>query len=130
MIINASLPGSGGAKLACGSYVGTGTHGEDNKNTVNVGFAPKLFFVFRDDPRSDGKGDVFVTDPEGCGLWVVGRDALLAISGNSSTRLTRPCNVSGTVVGWYLSYAGVADYMLAGSQLNGSGTTYRWFALG
>lgn len=130
MIINASLPGSGGAKLACGSYVGTGTHGEDNKNTVNVGFAPKLFFVFRDDPGSDGKGDFFVTDPEGCGVWVVGRDALLAISGNSNTRLTRPCNVSGTVVGWYLSYAGVADYMLAGHQLNDSGTTYRWFALG
>ena len=130
MIINASLPGSGGAKLACGSYVGTGTHGENNKNTVNVGFAPKLFFVFRDDPGSDGKGDFFVTDPAGCGLWVVGRDALLAISGNSNTRLTRPCNVSGTVVGWYLSYAGVADYMLAGYQLNDSGTTYRWFALG
>lgn len=130
MIINASLPGSGGAKFACGSYVGTGTHGEDNKNTVNVGFAPKLFFVFRDDPGSDGKGDFFVTDPAGCGLWVVGRDALLAISGNSNTRLTRPCNVSGTVVGWYLSYAGVADYMLAGYQLNDSGTTYRWFALG
>lgn len=130
MIINASLPGSGGAKFACGSYVGTGTHGENNKNTVNVGFAPKLFFVFRDDPGSDGKGDFFVTDPAGCGLWVVGRDALLAISGNSNTRLTRPCNVSGTVVGWYLSYAGVADYMLAGYQLNDSGTTYRWFALG
>ena len=130
MIINASLPGSGGVKLACGSYVGTGTHGEDNKNTVNVGFAPKLFFVFRDDPGSDGKGDFFVTDPAGCGLWVVGRDALLAISGNSNTRLTRPCNVSGTVVGWYLSYGNAADYMLAGHQLNDSGTTYRWFALG
>lgn len=130
MIINASLPGSGGVKLACGSYVGTGTHGEDNKNTVNVGFAPKLFFVFRDDPGSDGKGDFFVTDPAGCGLWVVGRDALLAISGNSNTRLTRPCNVSGTVVGWYLSYGNAADYMLAGYQLNDSGTTYRWFALG
>ena len=130
MIINASLPGSGGAKLASGSYVGTGTHGEDNKNTVNVGFAPKLFFVFRDDPGSDGKCDFFVTEPEGCGLWVVGRDALLAISGNSNTRLTRPCNVSGTVVGWYLSYGNAADYMLAGYQLNDSGTTYRWFALG
>ena len=130
MIINASLPGSGGVKLASGSYVGTGTHGADNKNTVNVGFAPKLFFVFRDDPGSDGKGDFFLTSPEGCGLWVVGRDALLAISGNSNTRLTRPCNVSGTVVGWYLSYAGVADYMLAGYQLNDSGITYRWFAMG
>lgn len=130
MIINASLPGSGGAKLACGSYVGTGTHGEDNKNTVNVGFVPKLFFIFKDDPGSDNKGDFFVTSPDDCGLWVVGRDALLAISDNSSTRLTRPCNVSGTVVGWYLSYSNVADYMLADYQLNDSGTTYRWFALG
>lgn len=130
MIINASLPGSGGAKLASGSYVGTGTHGEDNKNTVDVGFEPKLFFVFRDDPGSDNKGDFFVTDPAGCGLWVVGRDALLAISGNGNTRLTRPCNVSGTVVSWYLSYGNAADYMLAGYQLNSSRTTYRWFALG
>ena len=46
MIINASLPSSGGVKLASGSYVGTGTYGVDNKNTVNVGFAPKLFLFF------------------------------------------------------------------------------------
>lgn len=130
MVINASLPGSGGVKLACGSYVGTGTHGEDNKNTVDVGFEPKLFFIFKDDPGSDGKGDFFVTSQDGCGLWVVGRDALLAISGSSNIRLTRPCNVSGTVVDWYLSYGNAADYMLAGYQLNDSGTTYRWFALG
>ncbi len=130
MIINASLPGSGGAKLASGSYVGTGTHGEDNKNTVDVGFEPKLFFIFKDDPGSDGKGDFFVTSQDGCGLWVVGRDALLAISGSSNIRLTRPCNVSETVVSWYLSYGNAADYMLAGYQLNDSGTTYRWFALG
>lgn len=130
MIINAGLPIAGGVRFSSGSYQGTGTHGADNPCSIDVGFAPKLFFVFRDDPGSDGKGDFFVTDPAGCGLWVVGRDALLAISGNSNTRLTRPCNVSGTVVGWYLSYAGAADYMLAGYQLNDSGTTYRWFALG
>ena len=27
MIINASVPGSVGAKIACGSYVGSGTYG-------------------------------------------------------------------------------------------------------
>lgn len=120
----------GGVRFSSGSYQGTGTHGADNPCSVDVGFEPKLFFVFRDDPGSDGKCDFFVTEPEGCGLWVVGRDALLAISGNSNTRLTRPCNVSGTVVSWYLSYGNAADYMLAGYQLNDSGTTYRWFALG
>ena len=130
MIINAGLPIAGGVRFSSGSYQGTGTHGADNPCAIDVGFEPKLFFVFRDDPGSDGKCDFFVTEPEGCGLWVVGRDALLAISGNSNTRLTRPCNVSGTVVGWYLSYGGVADYMLAGYQLNDSGITYRWFALG
>lgn len=130
MIINAGLPIAGGVRFSSGSYQGTGTHGADNPCSVDVGFEPKLFFIFKDDPGSDNKGDFFVTSPDGCGLWVVGRDALLAISDNSSTRLTRPCNVSGTVVGWYLSYANAADYMLADYQLNGSGETYRWFALG
>ena len=68
MIINAGLPIAGGVRFSSGSYQGTGTHGADNPCSINVGFAPKLFFVFRDDPGSDGKGDFFVTAD--CGLWV------------------------------------------------------------
>lgn len=130
MIINASLPGSGGVKLACGSYVGTGTHGEDNKNTVNVGFEPKLFFVFKDDPGSENKYDYFPTDFSGCGLWVGGRDALRGVNSSSNSSLTRPCTVSGSTISWYVSYVNAANYMLPGYQLNSTDITYRWFALG
>ncbi len=129
MIINTGLPLAGGVRFSSGSYVGDGTHGADNPCSVDVGFEPKLFFVFRDDPGSENKYDFFPTDFSGCGLWVGGRDALRGV-GSSNSYLTRPGAVSGSTISWYVSYANAANYMLAGYQLNDSGTTYRWFALG
>lgn len=116
MIINASLPGSGGVKLASGSYVGTGTYGVDNKNTVNVGFAPKLFFVFHDSSSALSTYH---------GFWEEGCNTLKGFSDSGS--LDRPCTVSGNTISWYVPPFGSGMHQ---RQLNISGETYRWFAIG
>lgn len=38
--------GEGMTKIETGSYVGTGTYGADNPNSITFGFAPKLFFLY------------------------------------------------------------------------------------
>lgn len=35
----------GGVQMETGSYVGTGTYGEDNPNTLTFGFEPKIVFL-------------------------------------------------------------------------------------
>lgn len=124
MIINASLPGSGGAKLACGSYVGTGTYGAANKNLIDVGFEPKAFFVQR------LNNDYSYTTLEWAtfGFWMQGDTSLRLFSNASSTSVsTRPCSVDGTKISWYgQGY----DDRAAQLQLNISGMTYLWFAIG
>lgn len=124
MIINASLPGSGGAKLACGSYVGTGTYGEANKNILDVGFEPKVFFV----QKLDDSFSYTDLDWHTCGFWMQGDASLRLFSSASSIQVeTRPCSVDGTKISWY--GRGYND-STASLQLNGSGVTYLWFAFG
>ena len=124
MIINASLPGSGGAKLACGSYVGTGTYGEANKNIMDVGFEPKVFFV----QQLNDSYSYTTPDWHTCGFWMQGDTSLRLFSNASALSVsTRPCSVDGTKISWYgKGY----DDRAAQLQLNKGGVTYLWFAFG
>lgn len=123
MIINASLPGSGGAKFACGSYVGTGTYGENSKNIVDVGFEPKVFFVQKLSTDSYTR-----VDWNNYGFWMQGDTSLRLLSGASQIQVeTRYCSVNGTKISWY--GRGYND-STASLQLNGSGVTYLWLAFG
>lgn len=120
MIINASLPGSGGAKLACGSYVGTGTYGADNPTSVDVGFEPKAFFVCvnTDNTASADGADAFA-------FWYENLTGLKSVK--SSSIFSRPVTVSGSKISWNVTFGASAT---ARNQFNTSGTTYSWFALG
>lgn len=124
MIINASLPGSGGAKFACGSYVGTGAYGVGDKNIIDVGFEPKAFFV----QRLNNDYSYTEHDWATCGFWMQGDTSLRLFSSASSLSVkTRPCSVDGTKISWYgQGY----DSSVAQLQLNISGMTYLWFAIG
>lgn len=124
MIINASLPSSGGVKLASGSYVGTGTHGETNKNILDVGFEPKVFFV----QKLNASYSYTYSDWDACGFWMQGDASLRLFSSASSISVrTRPCSVDGTKISWY--GGGFNDDAIK-LQLNSSGVTYLWFAFG
>ncbi len=46
--LNTAVAAAGNCKIAMGSYVGSGTHGANNPNTLVFEFTPKLVFVRAD----------------------------------------------------------------------------------
>lgn len=108
------------AKIAIGSYVGTGTYSSANPNTLNFDFEPKVLIVVADGANSSYPGFVIVRGQSysnGIGSYsnsAVGYDLRTAWAGNS--------------VSWYTN--NTFDHGRAYAQLNAEGVTYRYIALG
>lgn len=99
-------------KIATGSYKGTGTSGSSNKNSLTFDFKPKVVFIVCD----GGSGSSLI--PVTMYVWGGTRMAVdLAASISEST-----VTVSGNTMSWY---GGSAN-----SQLNRSGDTFRYVAIG
>lgn len=94
-----------GVKIQTGSYVGTGTYGESNPNTLTFDFEPKLVMVVSQNSYSFGTNS---------GIAWMGQPG--ASNGKIFT-------LSGNSLSWYSS-DGTA------SQLNNDGSIYYYFALG
>lgn len=101
-------------KIATGSYVGTGTAGNGNKNSLTFPFSPKSIFIYS---NNDNYITVGLLSP-------VGGAALHSASSSSGFGNGRAifCAVSGNSVFWYST----ADHY----QLNTNGQTYNYVALG
>ena len=103
-----------GVKIATGSYVGTGACGESNPNSLTFDFVPKLVFVFSD---NDSGGQI---------IWTPGVPRV-------SSNIRNPYEYSvitsgsGNTFAWY---SDATDGLGPSKQLNLSGLTYRWAALG
>lgn len=82
-----------GAKtqIATGSYVGTGTYGSSNPNSLTFGFVPKFVVIKKKNAKFGYYGQL--------GVYLDGGTTLLDISGNSESG----CNasVSGNTLSWY-----------------------------
>ena len=107
-----ALIASGRAKIEAGSYVGTGTKGESNPTEITFAITPKILVVYRAD------GYVYTIYP-----YTVGADYLWTVIGNGSSPTACTATVTGTTVSWWTS----ANSSL---QLNDSGTTYYYCAIG
>lgn len=94
-------------KIATGSYVGTGTYGQANPNTLTFGFAPKFVFV-----SSGGGGSSYF-------LWVQGCNKTSGEYNDDSSAVA----VSGNTLSWYSTNDNL-------SQRNQNGTTYYYIAIG
>lgn len=110
-------------KIETGSYVGTGTYGQANPNTLTFGFAPKFVWIyefFRSDSWYDA-GDAskipFELIPEG----EFGRKYPPSTTPTHSTN-TYSKRVGSTLY-WYNTDS-------AGDQLNYSNSTYYYIAIG
>lgn len=107
------------AQIATGTYKGTGKAGESNKKSLTFGFVPKLVFI-----QSSG------TDPHYTGIYISGQAHLggftIKASGTGGQINSFCCDasVSGTKLSWY------DDYSNAYWQLNVSGSTYYYVAIG
>ena len=111
-------------KIETGSYVGTGTYGQANPNTLTFGFAPKLVIVFTKDyglrPYGSSNGYWYHSF-----LWTLGQDEILSAS--TGTNFLSVSTNGFTFSWWYKS--GVSSKQ-AENQLNKENTTYGYVAIG
>lgn len=102
-------------KLAYGSYVGDGGKGEAQKNTLTFDFPPKLLILTKDVAETLCSGVVLIrgqTHSDGIGANPSGRIFNLTVQW------------SGNTVSWH------SNSQYDGAQLNDSGVTYYYFAIG
>ena len=102
--------GSGGntARISCGSYVGTGTYGAGNPNTLTFGFRPLLIIL--GDPEYSQYSTV-----------VCMRGRVTQPGPNSGYRIN--FTWGDTSVSWY-------NTVSAQQQANSDGITYHYVAIG
>ena len=129
---------SGVARIATGTYIGTGVHGQSNQNSITFPFEPLIVAVYGKNSAgnivppspgysttSNGWSDslVWMRNGETVTCW------LFAPSTGYYYVITQFTSVSGKTFSWYIKYmpSGVYDASL---QLNGSGNTYQYLAIG
>ena len=107
---------AGGVKIETGSYVGTGTYGKDNPNSLTFPFAPKVVGIVVDADKQLRSGTILVNgQAESSGIC-------LASSGSNAFNLK--LTWSDNSVSWYTTNSEAAF------QLNDSAYTYHYFAIG
>jgi len=107
------------AKIATGSYTGTGTGGESNPNSLTFSFAPKFVFIIPQSSNSDRYWGAFIP-PANVGL---------SSASDSAERITN-CSLSGNTLSWYYYQFGVDANTTATRQLNQSGVAFQYVAIG
>lgn len=110
-----------GVKIEVGSYVGTGTYGSSNKNSLTFGFEPKLVML---GPTEGTNGNAGFGLLPANGYWTDGfvwiKGQLYALgAGNYQIYFSQ----TGETLSWYGSKS-------ATDQQNISGFTYRYIAIG
>lgn len=104
----------GGPKIATGSYVGTGKHGSKNINILTFKFDPKLVIVTKNDGTDLRTGTILIYNQK-YSAGFVGGDTL------HNLELT---------IGWYPNKVQWFSPNSADYQLNKSGMTYFYWAIG
>lgn len=99
----------GCAHIETGSYVGTGTYGSSNPNSLTFEFAPKVVFIYPNEPSRKAAGVVAVYG------------AIYAIDYYTSQNIS--IIWSNKQMSWYSESA-------PGSQFNGTGVKYIYVAIG
>ena len=97
-----------GAKIATGSYVGTGTYGASNPNTLTFEFEPKIIIIGND------RGGVYINFY----FW-----GAVGMNGANNFAAENIVSTSNFTISWYHP----SD---VSGQLNASGITYNYIAIG
>lgn len=119
---------TGKAKIQTGSYIGTGTYGSSNPCKLEFDFTPRVLIVLgavysvETNGTFTGNSVIFTSDMEA--LDAIGSYYDSSLGYNVSTSGTLYLTFANNAVSWYCT-AAYADL-----QLNSSGTTYRYIAIG
>lgn len=109
-IINAS-------QIETGSYVGTGTYGQNNPNSLTFGFEPKLVIIA--EASGSGYMIVFINGANGRGI---------SYGSATSIYTTLSTTWQSKGISWYVNNA--YNGLNANTQLNSSSSTYYYVAIG
>lgn len=119
----------GGAQIETGSYVGTGSYGSSNPNSLTFGFVPKIFIVM----NATSGGVTTWGSSTAVGFLVIrGVESVVANVHNDRTRIVHEkITWNEKTVSWYarIPFGSESD-LNASCQLNNSGETYRYIAIG
>lgn len=109
------------AKIAAGTYTGTGTIGASNPTTVNCGFKPKMFVIY----GYMGGRSGYITNPDLAILIPsVGSNSLQIKASSNTASVTITTSATG------ISYYSTKTDYSGGEQYNQSGYVYYWVAFG
>ena len=113
--------GSGGLKMEMGSYVGTGTYGKNNPNSLTFSFDPKFVYLCMESFGPDFHGMIFqITEDK----------KVLPFSISSKSSLYPKylqVSISGKTITWYTTASGGSESYY---QLNGEKNTTYYTAIG
>ena len=104
-----------GVKITTGSYIGTGTYGASNPNSLTFAFEPKVLFIA---PITNQSGPLNYQS-----VFWKGMTSFPTYIGSADTGMSVVVSW-GTTVSWYTN----GSY--ANRQLNDSGTSYAYIAIG
>lgn len=132
--------GGGGAKIATGSYTGTGTYGSSKKNSLTFDFEPKVVIIVPYGTRtSSGSVDRRYAAPASVMLRGCGTFAAMGPTAEANATNDTPVNewgsivtFSGNTVSWYSTKDAFAQ-LNQGKNTNQSWVwsyTYYWIAIG
>ncbi len=113
----------GTPQIATGVYTGTGTAGAANPTSLTFPFVPVFLIVAPEYNGFFGMTRMTLGDPTI--VWVESQDSVAIVSPTGSWRDTLNISRSGKTVSW--ANRGSPD---PATQLNVSGSTYHYFALG
>lgn len=121
---NGNVSDLGIAKVATGSYTGTGVGGENNPNSLTFDFVPKVVMIC-----GDGTQLLFGTDygayPVFGVLWDQLSSEYKSIANNRYSSMS--VKATDKTLSWY---SNKNDSYTVDYQLNTSGTVYRYIAFG
>ena len=121
-------------KIATGSYIGTGTYGQNHPTVINCGFKPKIVLFYMDkqvvcNPTLASGGSDFLY-----GIWYIGwiENIKNSYSSNTGGRWTLEIVYTQTEQGlsYYVKMFGGESVPTASYQNNVNGYTYLWLAIG
>ena len=102
------------AQMAVGTYIGTGTYGADNLNSLTFPFEPHFVFVAAQDRIAYGRSKAF--------LWVYPSSGVVSFTDSDEDYL-KLALLDGNTLSW-------GSGRSAANQLNAENSTYMYFAAG
>lgn len=109
-------------KIETGSYVGTGTYGASNPNTLTFRFAPKLVLIY------NGSKDYAMFFAFGLGGGYTSGGYLFAWSSEMAVSNDTYAKINGNVLNWYASNTSATTSRSI--QFNVESQTYHYLAIG